>query len=460
MHILLTLIAFLVALSVLVAVHEWGHYRVAVACGVKVLRFSIGLGPVVLRFKPRRQRAGQETEFVISAVPFGGYVKMLDEREGEVAEAERHLAFNTQPLLSRALIVAAGPVTNLALAVLLYSALQWIGAEEPKAILATPAAGSLAARAGLESGDTVRRAALAGDELAPVASFEGLRWLLARGALDGQDVTLEVARGAGGRVERVTLPLAGLDTRNPDERMIRAIGVTAPFIIPKIGVVDPHGAAHRAGLLDGDVVQSVDGSPIRDEQQLRDLIHAAGANGQPPAQSWQVERAGRVVTLQVRPDSVQEKGERKGYLGIGFGGMPEMVLVRQGPLDGLWGGALRTWEVAGLTLRVMGRMVAGQVSVKSLSGPIGIAAIAGKSAAMGLVAYLTFLALLSVSLGVLNLLPVPVLDGGQLMYYLWEAVTGKPVAGVWFERLQYLGITLLLAVMAIATFNDVVSRMG
>ena len=460
MHILLTLVAFLVALSVLVAVHEFGHYRMAVACGVKVLRFSIGLGPVIARIKPKRQRAGQDTEFVISAIPFGGYVKMLDEREADVPEAERHLAFNTQPLISRALIVAAGPVTNLLVAVLLFTAINWIGQEERQAILSQPVAGSLAERAGLQGGETVRRAALAGDELAPVASFESLRWLLIRGAVDGRDVTLEVARASDGSVARVSLPLTSLNSREPNMQVFHAIGIITPLSVPVIGEVLPGGAAERAGLRAHDVVRRIGGVPVRDGQQLHELIRASGAEGPPPAAAWEIEREGRALTLQVQPELSEDKGQRVGRIGAMVGSAPAMVTVREGVFSGLRLGAGRVWEVSKLTLQVMGRMVIGQVSLKNLGGPIAIADYAGQSAALGLIYFLGFLAYLSVSLGVLNLLPVPVLDGGQLMYYLWEAVTGKPVAGVWFERLQYLGVTLLLAVMAIATFNDVVSRIG
>ncbi|MDR2154651.1 MAG: RIP metalloprotease RseP [Burkholderiaceae bacterium] len=457
---LLTLIAFVIALGVLIAAHEWGHYRMAVACGVKVLRFSIGLGPAIVRYRPKRQRAGQDTEFVISAIPFGGYVKMLDEREAPVPPDERRLAFDRQPLISRALIVAAGPLTNLLLAVLLYAAVQWIGVQQPRAILSPPAAGSLAEQVGLQGGETVRRAALAGEALKPVVSFEDLRWLLARGALDGRDVTLEVVRPPGSAVSAMTLPIRGLGMHEPDERLLHAVGIVGPLVRPEIGEVMPGGAAARAGLRAGDLVLEVDGAPVRDGQQLREMIRASGAHGQPEVANWRVQRAGEVLMLQVRPERHDDKGQQVGRISAMVGSAPDMVIVRQGVLGGLWSGVRRVWEVSALTLKMMGRLVAGQVSIKNLSGPIGIADYAGKSAAMGMVYYLGFLALLSVSLGVLNLLPVPVLDGGQLMYYLWEAVTGKPVTGVWFERLQYLGITLLLAVMAVATFNDVVSRIG
>ena len=461
---LTTLIAFLAALAILIAVHEWGHYRVAVACGVKVLRFSIGFGPTLARWKPRRQHPGQDTEFVIAAFPLGGYVKMLDEREGPVAPEERHQAFNTQPLRSRALVVAAGPVANLVLAALLYALVNWVGVQEPRAVLAPPAAGSLAAQAGLQGGDLVERGALDGDELEPLASFESLRWLLTRGALDGQDVVLEVAGAAGtGRHRELRLPLSSLAGHDPDASLFRAIGITAPLSRPLIGEVVPGGAAERAGLQPGDLVRRMGDVVIDDGQQLRERIRASARDGEPRASDWQIVRGDQVMELSVRPDAVQEPGQpnqRIGRIGAMVGGAPEMVLVRLGPVDGLWSGVTRVWEVSALSLRLLGRMAMGEVSLRNLSGPIAIADYAGRSASLGLTYYLAFLAFISVSLGVLNLLPITVLDGGHLMYYLWEAVTGKAVTGVWLERLQYVGMALLLSMMAIAMFNDIANRLG
>ena len=386
---------------------------------------------------------------------------MLDEREGAVAPEERHRAFNAQPLKSRALVVAAGPVANLVLAALLYAVVNWVGAQEPRAVLAPPVAGSLAAKAGLQGGDLVERGALAGNELEPLASFESLRWLLTRGALDGEDVVLEVAGAAGtGRHRELRLPLASLEGHDPDASLFRAIGITAPLSRPLIGEVVPGGAAERAGLRPGDLVRRMGDVVIDDGQQLRERIRASAEHGAPPAADWQIVRGDAVMSLAVQPDVVEDRGQRIGRIGAMVGGAPEMVLVRLGPIDGLWSGVSRVWEVSALSLRLLGRMAVGEISLKNLSGPIAIADYAGKSASLGLTYYLAFLAFISVSLGVLNLLPIPVLDGGHLMYYLWEAVTGKAVTGVWLERLQYVGMALLLSMMAIAMFNDIANRLG
>jgi regulator of sigma E protease len=438
-----------------VAVHEWGHYRVAVACGVKVLRFSVGFGKTLYTWKPRRQRPGQDTEFVIGAIPLGGYVKMLDEREGPVPPEERHLAFNTQPLRSRAAIVAAGPAANLILAILLYSLVNWWGTQEPQPVLASPVAGSIAQQAGLVGRERVERAAFDGEALEPIDSFEDLRWMLTRGALDGRDLRLQVA---GGR--EVLLPLSTVEASEADAQLFRRIGILGPWSPPVIGDVTPGSAAERGGLRKGDVVLAAGSASIVDGQQLREWIRTQVRDGAAVSSVWRVQRDGRSVDLEVRPDVVTDAGKTIARVGAYVGAPPAMVEVRHGPVEGLWRGAVRTYEVSLLTLRMMGKMIIGEASLKNLSGPLTIADYAGKSASMGLTQYVVFLALISVSLGVLNLLPLPVLDGGHLMYYLWEAVTGRSVSDAWMERFQRGGLAVLLVMMSIALFNDVTRLFG
>ncbi len=453
---MLTLLAFVTALALLIAVHEWGHYRMAVACGVKVLRFSIGFGPVLLRHQGR-----SGTEFTLCLLPLGGYVRMLDEREAQVPASERHLAFNAQSLRARAAIVAAGPLANLVLAVLLYAMVAWIGQPQARAVLSEPAAGTLAAQAGLRSGQWVQSLGVDGEPPQEILSFEQLRWALTEAALSGHDLTLWAGAAPQSEADDYRLPLSTLGPVEADAELSARIGIIAPWSAPVLGELLQQGVAARAGLQPGDRVLSIDGRPVHDAQQLRQLIRdGLDHQGRGLAQAWLIERRGQRLELTLRPEPQGQGVQRVGRIGAFVGTPPDMVTLQEDFFGGLLHGLQRTGEIASLTLGMMGRMVVGLASLDNLSGPISIAEYAGKSASLGGVAYLSFLALISVSLGVLNLLPLPVLDGGHLLYYLIEGVTGRPISEHWLEWLQRAGMALLLALMSVAVFNDIARLLG
>jgi regulator of sigma E protease len=451
-----TVLAFLLTLGVLIVVHEYGHYRVAVACGVKVLRFSVGFGQVLWR----RQKSPNHTEFVLSALPLGGYVRMLDEREGPVAPHEQHMAFNRKPLKQRAAIVLAGPLANLALAVLLYASAHWIGVEEPKAVLGAPVVGSVAERAGLRAGDWVQARQNADGEWDDVRSLNDLRWHVTQSLMLGQALQLQVTDAAGRGARQVRLGLDELGAQEMDAELVKRVGLGGAFSEPVMGEVKAGGPAAAAGLRQGDRVLRVGGVAVADAQSLRERIRGAvqGSDGKPMA--WHIERDGQVRLLDITPRAVRDGDRTLGRVDAFIGAPAAMVTVQLGPVEGLVQGAQRTWEVSSLTLRMIGRMLIGEASLKNLSGPLTIADVAGQSVQQGLAYYLGFLALVSVSLGVLNLLPLPMLDGGHLMYYIFEALTGRPVSETWLARLQRGGVAVLLMMMSVALFNDVARLLG
>ena len=451
-----TVLAFLFTLGVLIVVHEYGHYRVAVACRVRVLRFSIGFGRVLWR----RQARPDCTEFVICALPLGGYVRMLDEREGPVAPAELDRAFNRKSLWQRTAIVAAGPAANLLLAIALYAMQFWVGVDEPKAVLGPPAVASVAERAGLHAGDWVRSVSSDGTEWRDVRSLTDLRWQVTQSLLHGESLELLVSGRDGRGQRRSTLDLASLASSEVDSKLMQRIGLGNAFSEPVLGEVKAGGAGAAAGLKAGDRILAIDGRAIDDSSQARDAIRASGKTGVATPMQWRIERGSARLDLAVTPAIHVDAGNRIGRLEVVPGQPPEMVSVRYGALDGLTGAVTQTWQMSAITVKMLGKMIIGQASLKNLSGPVTIADYAGQSVRLGLAYYLGFLAVVSVSLGVLNLLPLPVLDGGHLMYYLFEAVTGRQVSELWLERLQRGGVAIMLMMMSLALYNDMARLLG
>ncbi|MCV2355132.1 RIP metalloprotease RseP [Paucibacter sp. B2R-40] len=450
-----TLLAFLLTLGVLVVVHEYGHYRVARACGVKVLRFSVGFGKVIWR----RQSGPDATEFTLCALPLGGYVRMLDEREGPVDAALRSQAFNNRPLRQRVAVVAAGPLANLLLAVLLFAAAMWVGTTEPKALLGTPPIESVAARAGLRAGDWVRATSVDGQQWRDLASYTELMATVLEASSSGETVHLDVSDAGGHGRRSLVLDTSRLSAGTMDGAGLRKLGLT-PMSDAILGKVNEGGAGAQAGLIEGDRVLKVDGVAVTDAAALRELIRRS-VQGETSVKSlWLIERGGQGLELEVSPRAVSDAGQTIGRIEAMVGAAPQMVKVSHGFLEGLSLGAQRTWNVSWMTLKVFGRMLIGEASLKNLSGPLTIADYAGQSARSGLAQYLGFLALVSVSLGILNLLPLPMLDGGHLMYYLFEGLSGRPVSEWWQTQLQRAGALILMLMMALALSNDVVRLTG
>jgi regulator of sigma E protease len=321
-------------------------------------------------------------------------------------------------------------------------------------------AGSLAERAGLRAGDWVHAVAQAEGDWQEVASLPDLGWQVAQAAVRRESLRLQLTDRIGRAPREIVLDLSGIEGGEVDAALAHRIGLGGPYSEPVLGEVKSGGPAASAGLRRGDRVLSLGGVPVVDAKNIVERVRGAVRDGQPVPQQWVVERDGRTLNFAVTPRVVQEGGQTFGRVEVVPGQPPQRVTVRHGPLQGLQQGALRTWEVSTLTVKMLGRMLVGQASLKNLSGPLTIADYAGQSVGKGLTFYLGFLALVSVSLGVLNLLPLPMLDGGHLMYYIFEGVTGRPVSDLWLARLQRGGIVVLLMLMSIALFNDVTRLLG
>ncbi|HFE31792.1 MAG TPA: sigma E protease regulator RseP [Gammaproteobacteria bacterium] len=442
-----SVLALIVTLGLLIAFHEFGHFWTARKLGVKVLRFSIGFG------KPlwSRRHGPDDTEYVIAAFPLGGYVKMLDEREGEVPEAERHRAFNNQSVWRRIAIVAAGPIFNFIFAIIAFWLMYMLGVPGVKPVIGEVAPASIAAEAGFRAGDEI----IAVDGVA-TPTWNTAHLTLLDKSLDQDVVELRV-RGDDGLERQLVLPVAAIPAEEKQRDLLRYVGIT-PWRMdypPVLGELSPDGAAAKAGLKSGDRILAADGEPIKDWMQLVEFVRAH------PEQTvkLQIERDGVEQTVDVHVASHTTDSGVIGRIGAApapVGPLPDEMRteVRFGPIAAVGEALSKTWQMSSLTLRMIGKMIVGEVSVKNLSGPITIATYAGYSASVGITSFLYFLAIISISLGVLNLLPIPLLDGGHLMYYLVEIVKGSPLSDEVQMQMQRLGIALLAMLMLLAFYND------
>lgn len=445
------MVAFVVAIAVLVVVHEFGHYWVARQLGVKVLRFSVGFGrPLWMR------RLGRDrTEWVVAAIPLGGYVKMLDEREGKVAKKDLARAFNRQSLWKRSAIVLAGPAFNLLFAVLAYWLLYSVGFDGVRPVVGKVVEGSIAAAAGFQAGDEIT--AIDGKR---VATWDQRRLYLFKRALGRDTVEVEVRTEDGRGATRV-LDLSSMSAGRLSAGMLeKEIGLYGylPALPPVIGTVVKDGPADKAGFLEGDRVVRVNAVAVDSWDRL--VAEISARPGEPLRVT--IERAGVEQVIAVTPLPADDHGRTVGRIQAG----PQApdpppalpaelrVKLRMGPVEALGEAAEHTWLMSALTLQMLYKMLVLEVSTKTISGPITIAQYAGYSAQIGLDRFLMFLAVVSISLGVLNLLPIPILDGGHLLAYLIEAVKGSPLSDRVMQWGQQLGIVMLFTLMALAFYND------
>ena len=448
--VLFSILSFVVALSILVAVHEFGHFWVARKLGIKVLRFSIGFG------KPFWvHRFGKDnTEFAIASVPLGGYVKMLDEREGDVDPAEVNRAFNRQSLATRFAVVLAGPMANFIFAILIYWLMYMAGISGIKPVIGELTPGFAAELSGFQTGD----------EIIEIAGRETPTWnstvitLLRQIVMDNQmiDVTLKTGDE---QYRTVQLDLRGHEISIGRANLLKEIGFVPyrPPIPAVIGLLEPKGVAEKAGFEVGDKVILSDNKPIN---EWSDWVKTVRDH---PGQLMKikVERNGKLILLDLVPKKVEAEGKIYGRIGAGVYISDDIKAARRSVqqysvIKALWVGAVRTWDISTLTLKMFWKMLIGKVSLENISGPITIADYAGQTASIGWMPFFTFIALVSISLGVINLVPIPLLDGGHLMYYVVEFFKGSPVSENAEIIGQKIGIILLVGLMMLAFYNDFV----
>ena len=444
MSLLFTLAAFAVTLGVLIVVHEYGHYLVARLCGVKVLRFSVGFGNPIYskRFKP------DGTEWAVAAFPLGGYVKMLDEREAPVEADDLPYAFNRKPVWQRMLIVAAGPVANFLLAMVIYWGLYVHGMPGLRPVLEAPPASSAAHQAGLNRGDTILR--IAGEA---VNGWEQVALSLLPYAVDGGRVEILV-QDEQGRGHVLSLNVPKVEEGRLKNDFLADIGLSpAKFAQPRVGEVLPNSPAAKAGLKTGDWIRSVNGVEVADWKSLVQEIRRQPGK----ALKLEIIREGRQMQASVTAEQVMERGETFGRIGAGAYAVNN---IQYGVGPALVAGFEKTWQVSKLSLEMLWKVVKGDLSWRNLGGPVSIADYAGQSAQLGWIPFLTFLAWISTSLFVMNLLPVPVLDGGHLMYYTAEAITRRPVSERVLLLGQKIGMALLFSLLLFALYNDINRLLG
>jgi regulator of sigma E protease len=446
---LISLLAFIVAIGVLVAVHEFGHFWVARRLGIKVLRFSIGFG------RPLWRRNGRDgTEYWISAIPLGGYVKMLDDREADVAPEDAPRSFNRQPPSRRIAVLFAGPAFNFLFAVAAYWLMFVVGVPAMKPLVGAVEPGSPAAVAGLQGGERIVTVDGARTSTLLDAQLE-----LLRAMVPGGRAVLEVEDAAGNRREARIEYRGDTHALTEPGAMFPGLGIAMwrPRIPAVLGDVLPEGTAAAAGLQAGDHVLSADGTEIADWDALVALVRGRAGD----SLELVVDRDGQQRSMVVFVGAADEQGQRVGRIGVAPRIAPEMwdpIRTEQqyGPLSAIGEAVSETWRMSALTVTMLGRMVLGQVSVKNISGPINIAQAAGFTAAAGLTAFLSFLAIVSISLGIINLLPIPLLDGGQIVYQCVEIAKGSPVSDRTQIIGQQVGILLLLMLMTLAFYTDIV----